>query len=79
MKKAELIRKVAEELKHIPRGSFDQNMLRATYNASRRHDLSINPEFPAKDSLRTAIEIARKDKPNFSPIYDRDFFGIWSK
>jgi len=74
MKKDELIGKVAEELKHVPRGSLDQNMLRATYNALRRHDLSVNPALPAKDSLRTAIEIARKDKPDFSPIYDRDFF-----
>jgi len=75
MKKDELIGKVAEELEHVPRGSLDQNMLRATYNALRRHDLSVNPDFPAKDSLRAAIEIARKDKPDFSPIYDRDFFG----
>jgi len=75
MKKEELNRKVAEDLKHIPRASLAQNMFRAIYNALRRHDLSLNPKLPAKDSLRTAIEIARKDKPDFSPIYDRDFFG----
>ncbi len=74
MKRDELIRKVAEELKHIPRGSFDQNMLREYYNGMRRHDLSLNPALPAKDSLRTAIEIVTKDKPDFLPIYDRDFF-----
>ena len=37
MKKEELNRKVIEELQHIPRGSFDQNMLRAYYNGMRRH------------------------------------------
>ena len=75
MKRDELIRKVAEELKHIPKGSFDQNMLRAYYNGMRRHDLSLNPAFPAKDSLLKAIHTVRKDKPDFLPIYDRDFFG----
>jgi len=75
MKREELNEKVGEELKHVPRGSLDQNMLRATYNGVRRHGLSINPACPAKDSLRTAIEAIRRDKPDFSPIYDRDFFG----
>jgi len=76
VKRDELNRKVTEELKHIPRGSFDQNMLRAYYNGMRRHDLSLNPALPAKDSLLKAIETVRKDKPDFLPIYDRDFFGI---
>lgn len=76
MKRDELNKKVAEELKHIPhiKGDLQQNFFRSRYSGMRRHDLSVNPAFPAKDSLRTAIEIARMDKPNFSPIYDRDFF-----
>jgi hypothetical protein len=74
MKREELNKKVMEELKHISRGSFDQNMLRSAYNALRRHDLSLNPVLPAKDSLLKAIETLRKDKPDFLPIYDRDFF-----
>lgn len=75
MKRDELNRKVTEELRHIPRGSRDQNMLREYYNGMRRHDLSLNPVSPAKDSLLKAIEGMRKDEPNFLPMYDRDFFG----
>lgn len=41
----------------------------------RRHDLSLNLVSPAKDTLVRAIEIVRKDKPDFLPIYDRAFFG----
>lgn len=74
MKRDELNRKVAEELKHIPRGSLDQNMLREYYNGMRRHDLSLNSACPAKDSLLRAIEAVRKDKPDFRAIYDRGFF-----
>ncbi len=75
MKRDELNKKVAEELRHIPRGSFDQNMLREYYNGMRRHDLSLNPALPAKDSLLKAIDWMKKDKPDFLAIYDRDFFG----
>lgn len=75
----ELNKKVAEELKHIPRGSFGQNMLRAHYNAVRRHDLSLNPALPATDTLLKAIKIVRKDMPDFLAMYDRDFFGTRSK
>lgn len=74
MKKDELNKKVTEELKYIPRGSFDQNMLREYYNGMRRYDLSLSPALPAKDSLLKTIEAVRKDKPEFLPIYDKDFF-----
>ena len=56
MKSDELNKKVTEELKHIPRGSFDQNMLREYYNGMRRNDLSLNPVVPAKDTvIRTSF------------------------
>ena len=75
MKRDELNKKVAEELKRISRGSLDQNILRANYNVMRSNDLSLNPALPAKDSLLKAIERVRKDKPDFFPKYDREFFG----
>jgi hypothetical protein len=75
----ELNKKVAEELKHIPAGSFGQIMLRTYYNAVRRHDLSLNPALPATDTLLKAIEIVKMDMPDFLPMYDRDFFGTRSK
>jgi hypothetical protein len=76
MKREELNKKVSEEISHIPRDSFDQNLLRMCYNGMRRHDLSLNPALPAKNTLLKAIEWVRKDKPDFLPIYDKDFFNI---
>jgi len=76
MQSEELDKKVREELKHIPTGSFGQTMLRAHYNAVRRHDLGLNPALPARDTLLKAIEIVKKDKPDFLPTYDRDFFHV---
>ncbi|MBA7471020.1 hypothetical protein ES707_06312 [subsurface metagenome] len=77
MKGDELNKKVTEELKHIPRikGDLPQNFFRSRYNGMRRHGLSRNPALPAKGSLLKAIETMSKDKPDFLPIYDRDFFG----
>lgn len=76
MKREELNKKVSDELKHISRGSFDQNMLRMYYDGMRRHDLSLNPAMPAKETLLAAIEALRKTSPSFSPIYNTDFFHI---
>ncbi len=78
MKRDELNKKVTEELRHIPhiKGDLQQNFFRSRYNGMRRHDLSLTPEVPAKDSLLKAIEAMRKNKPDFSPIYDGDFFDI---
>ena len=78
MKREEMRKKINEELKHIPRvkGWLDQNILRANYNGMRMTDLSLNPTFLAKETLIKAIEAIKKDKPGFSPIYDRDFFHI---
>ena len=77
MKREEMRKKINEELKHIPRvkGWLDQNMLRAYYNGMRMTDLSRNPASPAKETLIRAVETMRKDKPDFSPIYDIGFFG----
>ncbi len=75
MKREEMRKKINEELKHIPRGWLDQNMLRSGYNMIRSHDLSQNPASPANNSLVKAIEELRKSNPDFSPIYDREFFG----
>ncbi len=78
MKREEMREKINEELNHIPRvkGWLDQNMLRSGYNMIRSHDLSQNPASPANNSLVKAIEELRKSNPDFSPIYDRDFFHI---
>jgi len=78
MKREELNRKVTEELNHIPRSikGSNQNWLREYYNGMRMTDLSRNPTFPAKETLVRAIETMKKDKPNFLPVYDREFFHL---
>ncbi len=78
MKREEMRKRIDEELKHIPhfdRGS-DQNIFRVYYNSMRRHDLSQNPALPAKHTLIRAIEAIKKDRPDFKPIYEREFFHI---
>jgi len=77
MKREEMRKKINEELKHIPRSfkGSDQNYFRLYYNGMRMTDLGRNPASPAKETLSRAVEKMRKDKPDFSPIYDRGFFG----
>ena len=74
--RSERNRKVAAELKYVPQGSVYQNRLRAGYHNMRRRELSRNPALPAKDTLLRAIETVRKDKPDFLPMYDKDFFRV---
>ena len=78
MKREEMRKKINEELNHIRRSikGSNQNMLREYYNGMRMTDLSRNPVSPAKETLIRAIGMIKKDKPDFSPIYDRDFFRI---
>ena len=76
MKRDEMRKKINEELKHIPRASLSQNMLRAYYNSLRMTDLSRNPASPAKETLIKAVEAMKKSEPDFLPIYDRNFFSI---
>lgn len=78
MKQDELNKEVTEELKHIPRikGALEQNLFRSRYNAMRRHDIATNPAISASESFRRALEQARLSNPNFSPIYNREFFRI---
>ncbi len=75
MKRNEMRKKINEELKHIPRASFSQNMLREYYNGMRMTDLSQNSACPAKETLIKVVEAMKKDKPDFLPIYDREFFN----
>ncbi|MCP8313136.1 MAG: hypothetical protein H3Z53_02025 [archaeon] len=55
MKKEDMTKIVNEELKHIPRGSYDQNKLRLLYNIVRRMDLKSRKN--RTDTLSTALNI----------------------
>lgn len=78
MKREEMRGKIDKELEHVPRSfrGSDQNWLREYYNGMRMTDLSLNPTLPAKETLIKAIEAIKKDKPDFLPVYDRDFFHV---
>ena len=65
---------VAEELRHIPRGSMAQNAFRAAYNAYRRHDLSLDPLASSGDALAAAEALVKQVQPAFAPQLDRDYF-----
>jgi hypothetical protein len=78
MRREALNQKVSEELSHIPRikGCIEQNLLRAAYNMVRRHDLATNPMTPAAVSLKKALELVKRDSPDFPYRYDRKFFQM---
>jgi hypothetical protein len=58
------------ELTTIPRGAFEQNVLRAVYWCSRANDLGRRPEHPgatADETLSRAISVIRTFEPSFEP------------
>jgi hypothetical protein len=74
----EMREKVANELKHIPRGNLYQNELRSFYQSMRMHSLGkySKIELSKEDVLKQAIDLINKDYPEFKPIYDTKFFLI---
>ena len=75
MKKSEFDsqREVDEDLKHIPRGTLAQNMLRTTYNAARKHDIAKTTK-TKEETLKEAILAVEKEFPDFQPKYDKNYF-----
>jgi hypothetical protein len=76
---AEKLRKMREivenELKHIPRGTFEQNMLRGFFQSLRMNSLGKNPQYHTKEEvLHASIAALKKDNPKFEPQYDKAFF-----
>lgn len=67
---------IKEETSYISKEGKDQNILRMFYSAIRRHDLSISKDTPRGESLKKAIGSVRKQSPNFTPLYDTEFFKM---
>jgi hypothetical protein len=67
---------VQEELKHIPRGSFEQNLFRQYYAAGRMNSLGKKAQYPNSKEvvLKVCIEWIRKSYRDFEPAYDKEFF-----
>ncbi|MGA2791019.1 MAG: hypothetical protein ABSF00_09650 [Candidatus Bathyarchaeia archaeon] len=67
--------KVEKELQHIPRGTFEQNMLRGFFQSLRMNSLGKNAQYHSKeDVLNGSIAALKKQYPNFEPEYDKDSF-----
>lgn len=69
--------KVEKELEHIPRGTFEQNMLRSFFQSLRMNSLGKNAEVADNKEavLNASIAAIKKQYPKFEPQYDRDFFN----
>lgn len=75
MKREQMDRELREDFARIPRGDYDQNVLRAVYNMQRRSDLAHNPGRSRGASLDEAIRFVRKDSPSFEATFNRAYFS----
>jgi hypothetical protein len=67
---------VEKELEHIPRGTFEQNMLRGFFQSLRMNSLGKKPQYRTKEEvLNASIAALKKQYPKFEPQYDKAFFG----
>lgn len=67
--------KVEKELEHIPRGTFEQNMLRGFFQSLRMNSLGKKAQYHSKEEVLSAsIGALKKQYPKFEPEYDKDFF-----
>jgi len=73
----EMRKKVKEELDHIPRRDFSQNMLRQAYWSLRLHSIGkrAGKERSKEEVLVRAAQIVKKDNPNFCPRFNDGFFN----
>jgi hypothetical protein len=76
MNAKEMNRLLKDELEHIPReyGNLPQNLLRATYNSSRRYGLKLGET--KEKALARSIEGLKKDYPSWKPSYDKAYFTL---
>lgn len=74
----EMRRQVKEELNHIARWDFNQNMMRQVYWGMRLHSIGKKAERESskEEILVKAIKFIKKDNPNFCPRFDDNFFDI---
>lgn len=65
--------RVAEEIRALPRGRFEQNVLRAVFQNMRANDLGKNPEVPeatVEDTVLRAVAFMRANFRTFEPHID---------
>jgi len=65
--------RIALEIRAVPRGRFEQNVLRAIFQNMRANDLGKSPEFPGstvEDAILRAIAFLRPHFAGFEPHVD---------
>lgn len=65
--------RIAREIEALPRGSFEQNVLRAIFQNMRANDLGRKPEVPGstvEETLLRAIAFVRSCFTTFEPHVD---------
>lgn len=65
--------RIALEIEALPRGRFEQNVLRAIFQNMRANDLGKNPEVPGstvEDTILRAIALLRPHFAAFEPQID---------
>lgn len=69
---------VNKELKHIPRGSMQQNLLRMYYQPLRMSSLGKKAKTnkTKEDVLLESIDAVKKECPEYIPQYDTKFFMV---
>lgn len=77
MKRDEMTKIVVHELEHIPRDvrGSEQNMLRAFYNARRRHDLALPKPMGRKSVLEWSVARLKQTWPDYEFRYGKSFFA----
>lgn len=77
-KLTEMRETVNEELKHIPRGSWPQNMLRMFYQPLRMRSLGKKAKTnkTKEDVLLESINAVKREYPGFAPEYENKFFKL---
>ena len=65
---------VGEELEHIPKGDYEQNLLRSQFNFVRLHGLKLGESRAA--AMKACIDYMQQTYPYKKFNYDAGFFGI---
>jgi hypothetical protein len=71
--------RVAEEIRALPRGRFEQNVLRAVFQNMRANDLGKHPEVTGatvEDTVLRVVAFMRANFPTFEPHIDWSYLAL---
>jgi hypothetical protein len=76
MTRTDLTVSVNDDLKHIPRGSLNQSLLRSEYNTRRRNSLGRRGTFVSRGETLLACLDHLRTQPGAIFQFDADYFGM---